>query len=223
MSKTVLLAAAAAFALTASGASAAVPTAHFAGGTYVKFHTPKKAKMLYNQNSNYASDGISSQNFTSGTFSTYNDTAADDFVVPKKSTWTVTEVDVSGTTSLGGTPVSETVIFYTNGNGIPGKPVKKGTFTVTGTYSNGNIAIKLPKKGMALKAGTYWVSVAANMNFGTMGQWYWDVNSVQHGSGAQWQNPGGGFAICPTWESIVTCNGATGPDLMFDLQGSSKK
>lgn len=224
MSKTVLLAAAAAFSLTAVGASAAAPTAHMSG-KYVRFHMPTKAKMLYNQNRNYASDAVNSQNYTSGMFSSLDNEAADDFVVPENTTWMVTEVDVSGQTSKrGGTPTSEDVIFFEDNNGVPGNEVTNGLFSgVVGNYSHGNIAIQLPEKGLKLKAGTYWVSVVANMSFASSGQWNWDVNSTQHGYQAQWQNPAGGFGVCTSWGSIATCNSSTGPDLMFDLQGSAKK
>jgi hypothetical protein len=226
MSKTVLLAAAAAFSLTAVGASAAAPTAHMSG-KYVRFHMPTKAKMLYNQNRNYASDAVNSQNYTSGMFSSLDNEAADDFVVPENTTWMVTEVDVSGQTSKrGGTPTSEDVTFYTDNNGVPGDAVEPGTLSVVGSYSHGNIAIKLPKNGVKLKsaarARTYWVSVAVNMSFESSGQWNWDVNGTQHGNQAQWENPAGGFGVCTGWGSIESCNESTGPDLMFDLRGSSE-
>jgi len=53
------------------------------------------------------------------------------------------------------------------------------------------------------------------------GGWYRGVNSIQHGSQAMWQNPGGAFAYCQTWGTIGDCIGP-GPDLMFELKGTSR-
>src|SRR5690348_15927090 len=51
--------------------------------------------LLYNQNSNFGY-GIVSQNFTSGSDSSYNSAAADDFVIPAGATWNITRVDAAG-------------------------------------------------------------------------------------------------------------------------------
>jgi len=230
MNKTVLLAAAAAFALTAGGASAAQKPALGAyGHSLPVIHVAKKAKVLYNQTSSTNGEGIDSQNFTSGSFTTYDDTGADDFVVPKGATWTVTEVDAPGLYYNGSGPAaSEEVIFWSNDKKAktPGKPLKGGTFNnLKGTDNSGSFSIPLGKKGMALKAGTYWVSVVANCSFeGGCGQWGWDENGTIHGADAVWENTGGGFGVCPTWGTIADCiSGAPAGDFAFELLGSSKK
>ena len=234
MMKTVLLATAAVLALSVGGvasASAAGKAPSIASGhtqfTAQKFNLSpkKKGDVLYNQNSNDASDAIDSQVFES-TFSEYDDQGADDFTVPKKGSWTITGVDVTGQFFNGSGPAtSEDVTFYEDAKGIPGTAVKGGTFTnLNGSASGGSFSITLPKKGMKLKAGTYWVSVQANCSFsGGCGEWGWEVSSVQHGNPAQWQNPGGGFGVCPTWGPLETCVGSTGPDFMFELLGKAKK
>ena len=51
---------------------------------------------LYDQNSNDTGSAINSQNYTSSTFSAYDDQGADDFTIPKGEHWTITEVDVTG-------------------------------------------------------------------------------------------------------------------------------
>jgi hypothetical protein len=236
MNKTLLLAAAAAFALTAGGASAAQHPAMAVSGAKVNpvFHVAKGAKALYNQTSSENGEAIDSQNFTSGTYSIYSDSGADDFVVPKKSTWTITEVEAPGayfnsSGTCSGTcefATSETVIFYKNGKGMPGKAIKGGTFSaVKGTDNNGSFTIKLGKKGLTLKSGTYWIAVVANDNYSSTGyEWGWDENGKIHGSDAQWQNPGGGFGICPTWGAIATCiTSAPAGDFAFELLGKSSK
>jgi hypothetical protein len=230
MSKTVLLATAAVFALTASAASAAnAPAIGVTGAkASVIVHKAKGAKMLYNQNSNSNGTGIDSQNFTSTYSKTYNAAGADDFVVPKKTTWTVTEVDVSGIFYNGSGPAtSENVTFYKDNKGVPGKAAKGGTFTdLNGTDSSGSYTIPLGKKGVKLKSGHYWVSVVANCGFLTgCGQWGWYLNGTIHNDAAVWENPGNGFGTgCTTWGTITKCEaGAYTGDFMFDLQGTSKK
>ena len=102
---------------------------------------------------------------------------------------------------------------------MPGKVLY--TYTgIVGQDSSGSFVIPIPntklKGGAAGK--TYWISVQVNENFINTGQWYWGVNSTIQGNEAMWQDPGGGFGLCPTWQTITTCNGVTG-DLMFALRG----
>jgi len=221
MMKTLLLASAAVLALSAGGAASAAPRPT-AMDPVVKGHPfslPSNLTTLYNQNSNDIG-AVSSQVFTSGTFATYNDNAADDFTVPASTTWKVKEVDVTGQYSIAGPAVSENVIIYKNKAGKPGTILH--TYTgIVGTDSSGSFVIPIPttrlRGGAAGK--TYWLSVQVNMNFTNSGQWYWGVNSTIHGTEAQWQAPGGGFGnICPVWNTITVCNGITG-DLMFTLKG----
>jgi hypothetical protein len=205
-------------ALAGGVALAAAPT------TAATITIPKTAKILYSQNSNDSGTFIESQNFTSGSNASDDNQAADDFVVPKGRSWAITGVDVSGVFYIDAGPAtSETVIFYENRKGKPGKPVRKGIFAdLNGTNNAGNFAVTLPGKGVTLKPGTYWVSVVANMDFPVQGQWGWKVNSVQHGNPAVWRNPNGGFGVCTSWDTLADC-GATGPDVMFDLRGTSKR
>ena len=64
-----------------------------------------------------------------------------------------------------------------------------------------------------LGPGTYWVSVQARMDFSPFGQWGWTDRTVQSNNSAAWQNPGGGFGVCPTWHSKLVCvPTASGPD-----------
>jgi hypothetical protein len=176
---------------------------------------------LYNQNSNDADDAINSQVFESEN-AAYDDMGADDFVVPSGK-WLVEEVDVTGQFFSGSGPASsEDVTFYKDKKGLPGKAVRNGTFTdLNGIADGGSFAIALPKK-VVLKAGTYWVSVQANCNSVSCGEWGWEVTSTQHGTQAEWQNPGDGFDVCTSWGTIESCASATGPDFMFDLKGKAK-
>ena len=226
MNKTVLLAAVAAFALTAGGAVAATTNVGVHGAKVVPtFHVAKGAKMLYSQNSNSTGVGLASMNFTSGSITNENSYGADDFIVPKKTTWTVTEVDAAGIYYNGyGPATDENVVFYADAKGMPGKAVKKGTFSkIKCTDSSGSFSCSLGK-GVKLKAGHYWVSVFADMDFDTgAGQWGWYINSKIQNDPAMWENPDNGFGTgCTTWGELGTCVGYSG-DFMFDLQGKSKK
>ena len=65
------------------------------------------------------------------------------------------------------------------------------------------------------------MTVEANMNFTSQGEWGWTDRTVQSGDPAAWQNPGGGFGICPTWGAKSTCiPSSSGPDNIFKLSGS---
>ncbi|MGH6877092.1 MAG: hypothetical protein ACREHV_06885 [Rhizomicrobium sp.] len=226
MSKAALLAASAVLALTAGGASAAPEIGAYAARVSPVFHQAKGAQMLYNQNSN-SGPAISSQNFTSGSNTAFDDSGADDFVVPKGQTWTVTEVDVTGTYSNGSGPAaSENVIFYKNDKKekTPGKALKGGTFTDLDCSGSPSFSCPLGK-GVKLKAGHYWVAVVANCSETSCGQWFWELNNTIHFKQGMWENPNGGFGMCPTWGTVESCTpfAPYGADFMFDLQGKSKQ
>jgi hypothetical protein len=222
MTKTILFASAAVFALTAGGASATPVASHSGSYAHHVVHSvPKGSKTLYDQNSNDDGEAIDSQNFES-TFAAYDDAGADDFTVPSGHTWKVSEVDVTGQFFVDSGPSSsENVTFYSDAGGKPGKAVKKGTFTNLNGSGSPSYSLKLGKKGVKLKAGTYWVSVVANCAFESCGEWGWEMNGAVQGNPAVWENPGGGFGICPKWDTVLNCIGASG-DFMFALQGKDK-
>jgi hypothetical protein len=208
-------------ALVALSTSVHLAVLHAAGSpmnNHRQMSKPKKAKILYNQNSDYANASISSMNITSSAF---DDQAADDFIVPNGKSWVVTEVDVSGVYFDGSGPAtSENVIFYRSRNGLPGKAIAKGTFNyLQGVDDHGTFAIALPNGGLRLKAGHYWVSVVANISVIEAGGWSWKINATQHDDQATWQNPQGGYGVCPSWNTLEYCVSQAG-DLMFELKGT---
>jgi hypothetical protein len=63
--------------------------------------------------------------------------------------------------------------------------------------------------------------VQAHQPFDPNGQWGWTERTVQSNSPAAWQNPAGGFGVCPTWDVRTTCLGAGAPDQLFRLIGTT--
>ncbi|HEX4079798.1 MAG TPA: hypothetical protein VHX61_13090 [Rhizomicrobium sp.] len=223
MSKSTILAAMSAIALTAGGASAVAaqsPVATFMGAkVHGVVHHSKGAKVLYSQNSNGDGEYLDSQNYTSAIATDYADQGADDFIVPKGKTWIVTEVDVTGEGA--NSPGTENVFFYKDKKGVPGKLVKGGSFTdLNGTgYSNYQISLG---KGVKLKAGHYWVGVMVNCAYYNCTEWGWAITGTIHNDPAQWEQPGNGSKSgCTSWGTLDRCVGFAG-DFMFELQGKSE-
>jgi len=200
-------------------AGAQHPSPSHAGGYVQRFvsTTPRGSQILYDQNKNDAGVAIVSW-FDDSVFSSYDSQGADDFTVPVGSVWRVTKVDVTGVFFNGDGPAEyENVYFYKDKKGKPDRLIEQFLF-LHGADSNGSFAIALPEKGAKLKAGKYWLSVVGVTNFADdVGEWGWEINGRQHANLAMWQNPGGGFGVCPAWAPVESCVGV-GPDLMFDLR-----
>ncbi|MEI7981205.1 MAG: carboxypeptidase regulatory-like domain-containing protein [Bacteroidota bacterium] len=168
----------------------------------VNKHAPKygRATVYVNQTGNpsVTYGGIASQTFEAAN-AAYSCAGADDFEVPGGATWNVGHVFVNGTYSTGSEVPAVDVVFYSDASGFPGSAI--ATFTGISCISDasGNVNVFLPSV-VTLSAGRYWVSVAANMAYGTYGQWYWTretdplvLNEFT------WQNPGDGFLGCTSW------------------------
>ncbi len=186
--------------------------------------TPSCTEVLYDQTDNDSGSGVGSQNFEAGS-DAFDDEAADDFVVPVGETWIVSQVNVNGqyfNCASCGPAASVNVTFYSDSSGLPGAAVAGGTYTNVpiGTDTNGSFTIPLPSS-LILASGTYWVSVQANLDFAAGGQWAWEDRTVTSNSDAAWQNPGGGFGVCPTWgrrgADCLIDKGA--PDQIFQIVG----
>lgn len=229
MKKTLLLAAAAALALSASGISAAGGGALSASnlghaGKAQPFSLNTGQAVLYDQNDNDSGIGITSQNFEAS-LDIYDNQGADDFKVPAGFKWKVNEVDVTGVYYNGaGLAPTVHVTFYKNLNNLPNSAKVVADYPAVVPTDNGlgSFVIKLPT-AIKLKPGKYWVSVYVNMDFALGGQWGWETRTVQSGNPAAWQNPGDGFATgCTSWgyESVCIVAGQ-GPDKMFTLKGKA--
>ena len=174
---------------------------------------------LYTQ-TGAASNGAPSQNFETA-FDAFDCQGADDFTVPANTTWTVNQVNVTGTLSTTGPPASFNVIFYNNSAALPGSVVQTFNNVATFTGAAGSYNITLPA-GLPLTAGTYWVSVQVNMNFTPAGQWFWsNFGGANVGNASAWQNPGGGFGVgCTSWGNSCAVGG-NNRNHIFTIIGSS--
>jgi hypothetical protein len=147
---------------------------------------------------------------------------ADDFVVPSGETWNVESIDADGLYFNGGGPANDfNVFFYTDSAGLPGTQIYSATaqsYVQNGTTFTVTLAVPA-----VLSEGTYWVEVQGNTTFATEGQWGWTDRTVQSFSPAAWQNPGGGFGVCPTWapKLAVCIPTAGGPDQVYRLNGTT--
>jgi hypothetical protein len=145
---------------------------------------------------------------------------ADDFFVPGGQSWRITEVYAQGVYFNGSGPANNfNVFFYQDNGGLPGTQVYSATAQ---QYVNvdGVFGVTL-SRAATLTSGIYWVSVQAHMPVDPNGQWGWTDRTVQANSPAAWQNPSGGFGICPIWDLRTTCVGdPPAPDQMFRLIGT---
>jgi hypothetical protein len=224
MTKSLVLTTAAILALSAAAASAAGPTMSSAGKGLKAFPPVAQAdaaSFLYVQNGTDSGIGIVSQNFETS-FDIYDSQAADDFVVPAGHGWAVSQVLVRGVYFNGFGPAnSEHVTFYKDAGGLPGMAVADFPAIVGTDNGTGSFMINLPT-AVRLRAGTYWVSVQANLAFTVGGEWGWENQTTVVGNPAAWQNPNGGFGIgCTTWTTETTCIPDGQGDHIFALKGRS--
>ena len=175
--------------------------------------------ILYDQYDNLSGTATLSATFTD--FVDFGADLADDFVVPAGQTWTVESIDADGLYFNGAGPATDWNVFlYTDAGGLPGGIVASETnlpATQVGTTFTVNFA-----PSVALTAGTYWIEIQANMTFATQGEWGWTDRTVQSNSPAAWQNPGGGFLVCPSWTAKLVCvPTAGGPDQVYRINGTT--
>src|SRR5438552_15559155 len=175
--------------------------------------------VLYDQYDNAGANATLSATFDD--FPTFNADLADDFVVPAGQTWNVESLDADGTYFNGSGPAFDWNVFiYTDNAGLPGTQVYS-TLNQPVTVSGTTFTVNLTPAAV-LGAGTYWIEIQANMDFTTQGEWGWTDRTVQSNGPAAWQNPGGGFGICPTWTAKLTCiPTASGPDQVYRLNGTT--
>jgi hypothetical protein len=204
------IAALAAATTLASGANAAHGSATLGHGGTMQSHVAA-AKSCYSHTGTFT-DGLVSNVMSDQ--ATLTATGAADFKLKKACT--VKTVVAYGAYLATPATQSEVVTFYKAKKGEPGKTIS--TQTVKGKDASGVFTIKL-KKAVKLGAGSYFVGVQANTN--SAAPWYWVYDATASGGVDQWENPGGGYGVCPTWGPVTTCSGANdGTD--FEVTLSTK-
>jgi hypothetical protein len=176
--------------------------------------------VLYDQYNNAGGNATLSATFDD--FPTFSSDLADDFVVPGGQTWNVESIDADGVYFNGAGPAFNWNVFiYANNGTLPGAPVYS-TLNQPVTQVGTTFTVNLTPAAV-LPAGTYWIEIQANMDFATQGEWGWTDRTVQSNNPAAWQNPGGGFGICPTWapKLAVCVPTASGPDQVYRINGTT--
>jgi len=173
--------------------------------------------ILYDQTDNPGPASSSSQDFETAN-DAFDDFAADDFVVPASQTWAIQSAHVPGVYFNGpGPAASVNVVFYADASAAPG--TAECTYTgIIPADSAGTFDIALPSPCI-LTEGTYWMSVQARQDFTPAGQWGWTDRTVQSGNPSMWENPNGGFGVCPAWAVKTTCVTGSTVDFVFSLSG----
>ena len=159
--------------------------------------------------------GIGSQDFESA-FDAYDDMGAADFKLTSKCK--VTKATAPGQFSVAGPVETVKGTIYSNKASKPAKVLCTGKGVGPGPDITATKFKNKKGKACVLKAGTYWLSMVAQMDFDPNGQWYWNSTTAKQDATDQWQNPGGGFGICPTWDSVLNCIGVD-EDYIFTLEG----
>lgn len=141
----------------------------------------------------------------------------------------ICSIDIQGRYSAGapglpGDPNSTVELtIYADDNGIPGAVQYTESFPGSvDADADGNFTLEPAQVIEAtINPDTrYWISVVAVMEFGLSGQWYWSSATDANDNAALWQNPGGGFGVCPSWATFAECGvgGGLGPDLLMNVQ-----
>jgi hypothetical protein len=144
----------------------------------------------------------------------------------------VQEVDVTGFYYVEYGPAhSVNVLFWKNKGSLPKGMTPKvecDNITPASGLDTGSFQIKLPKTcKVNLKAGTYWVTVQANMDgIFTSGYWAWTANSaIANSVSAGYWYGGSVGTLDPScnvsFQSLTKCTGST-LDFAFALQGKDK-
>ena len=182
--------------------------------------TWKRAQaVLYSQISNPSGGGAAAQDFEAA-YDAYDCYVGDDFQVTWPDGWLIGQIHTPGSYSFAGPALGIVYGFYGDAGGFPGPSLCSGTAAIVSDVS-GDILSELPSLCILWVSGTYWVSVAARMDYSSSGQWWVSAESVTIGNIAHWYNPGNGFLTgCTTWSSCpLTVIDAAYQDMSFELLG----
>jgi hypothetical protein len=184
-------------------------------------HSAGEQALLYSQISSPSGGAVAAQDFEAS-YDAYDCAVGDDFQVTWADGWQIEQIHTPGAYFNGTGPALAIVYgFYGDGGGFPGTSLCTGTASILSDVS-GDIMSQLPSVCILPVSGTFWVSVAARMDYASGGQWGVSAESVTTGSIARWYNPGDGFGNgCTLWSSCpISVIGPTYLDMSFELYGS---
>jgi hypothetical protein len=148
---------------------------------------------------------ISSQNFEPK-YDALDARGADDFTVTHRCT--VSQVHVRGNYHSGAGPAASVNVtfFVARPNGGVGAVYRRRHEQPYADPSGVGKFYVLLSAPVTFRPGTYWVSVQANMDEDTAGEWSWQTTNKLIGHPAMWQNPGDGFQTgCVKFTNAVKC------------------
>lgn len=216
--KSLLASGIAAAIISATGAVAA-PVRSNQSGVAVQpvFTVPNGSSTLYDQTDNASLSSTTAQNFSSS-YDSYDNEAADDFVVPAGG-WNISALNLATTTQPGFTgATTATVNIYPDAAGVPAVAPSCSYASAPTVVAATTSAITLPTS-CSLGAGTYWVGVSFNLNFVPDGQIFWTNRTVGSFSDAVWRNPGDAFGTgCVNWGTLPVCGVGGGADPAYSFQ-----
>ena len=115
--------------------------------------------------------------------------SADDFIVPLGSSWKVNRIVAFG--GANNSPILDnvTVSIYEDVDGVPGGEIyNSGQLVPVSDPADANLDIELPEE-VELGAGTYWLSVYANLAFSPNAtQWFWFQQAQVIGNESQFRD-----------------------------------
>lgn len=180
---------------------------------------PAGLPVLYDQTAGQ-SDGFSFlvNSVVSG-YASFSTEGADDFVVPSGEAWTLEGLTIPASQlSSSSVPAAGNIrIWSDDGDGHPGVTlVCDGTGTpgtalnVEATWYGTAFDFQLILAASCmLPSGSYWLDYSFIATDTPPSYAYWFINTPVTGQPAQWQNPGGAFRVCPTWDNLPTCFGSS--------------
>jgi subtilisin-like proprotein convertase family protein len=173
---------------------------------------------LWDQSDGPGSNSVGSQDFEPA-LSFFNDEAADDFVVPAGTAWSIEEAFFVGGYSPGGGPAAAlNVTVYADAAGTPGGVIC--SYPLLDPIDLGGSLWAMLPHPCVVRGGTYWIAAQARQDLATAGQWYWLTRAAQNGNESHWRNPGNGYGTgCLVFSPVSSCLSGTEPDLRFWLAG----
>ena len=173
--------------------------------------------LLYSQISNPSGGGAAAQDFEAA-YDAYDCSVGDDFQVAWPDGWLIGQIHSPGSYGATGPALGMVYGFYHDAGGFPGTTLCSGTAAIVSDVS-GDILSQLPSPCILPTSGTYWVSVAARMDYDPNGEWWVSAEAVTHGTIARWINPADGWLTgCTSWSSCpLTVVDAAYRDMSFEL------